>query len=223
MTPWGIKGKFDVDIGGEGMRATVLFVVLALAGCSLHREHSAYENSASDARRAFDLTPISGFPVGNDCKEASAASCQVRSRQRVVQQTASSTQASAPRMSPPATAAMAAAPEPESTSARDASEMTSAAIPAESQSIDSPDDATGRVLTDSAIKKLIIQASRESFYTAGHSCPCPYDLSRSGKSCGAQSAHSRSKDSPLRCYEADVSTDQVADYRAKLEKNIARN
>ena len=45
-----------------------------------------------------------------------------------------------------------------------------------------PDDndpkTAGDVLNDAAIAALIIQASREAYYTAGHSCPCPYDLAR---------------------------------------------
>jgi len=81
------------------------------------------------------------------------------------------------------------------------------------------DKASSDGLTDAAIAALIIQASREAYYTAGHSCPCPYDVAPNGRLCGRHSAHSRPGAS-MRCFAADVTADQIADYRAKLTSKI---
>ena len=44
-------------------------------------------------------------------------------------------------------------------------------------------------------------------------CPCPYNVARSGTSCGRRSAYSRPGGySPL-CYETDISKPMVEEYR----------
>ena len=90
-----------------------------------------------------------------------------------------------------------------------------AQVPA-SKPDDNDSQTASDVLNDAAIAALIIQASREAYYTAGHSCPCPYDLAPNGRLCGHHSAHTRHRGGALRCFATDVTADQIAGYRAKL-------
>lgn len=65
-------------------------------------------------------------------------------------------------------------------------------------------------LTDAQIRQRIISQSIANY---PGSCACPYSLDRRGHRCGGRSAYSRPGGySPL-CYPADVSDEQVSEYR----------
>ena len=66
-------------------------------------------------------------------------------------------------------------------------------------------------MSEAEVKRRMIDES-----IAGYPgpCPCPYNTTRNGSSCGKRSARSRPGGySPL-CYPADISAGMVADYRA---------
>lgn len=68
-------------------------------------------------------------------------------------------------------------------------------------------------MTTAAIKKLLIKRSK-AYYSG--SCPCPYNVTRSGRRCGGNSAYSRPGGASPLCYESDVSAAMVAEFRARL-------
>lgn len=201
------------------MRAAVAFCVLALAGCTLQRGYVAIEPSAAADPDEFVLKPIAGFPADTaGCEEMPDGSCELR------QPVASKAPASpAPRPIAPrpktvqqataATPVVIAAAVPTSPTIPVAA-STPTPMPASKPVED--DRKTADVLTDAAIAALIVQASRETYYAAGKSCPCPYDMATNGRLCGPHSAYSRPSGASLRCYATDVTADQIVDYRAKL-------
>jgi hypothetical protein len=54
--------------------------------------------------------------------------------------------------------------------------------------------------TDAEIKQAII---KESIASYRGSCPCPYNVDRAGRRCGARSAYSRPGGASPLCYEKD--------------------
>ena len=203
------------------MRAAVAFLLLALAGCTLQRGHGAIEPSAAGDPDDYVLNPIASFPADkSDCEEMPDGSCELRPRvasgaptsptPRPIARTVRSKtlQPSAP--TPVVVASVAPAPPVVSLAT-----SAPAQVPAPKPDDNDPQTASD-VLNDAAIAALIIQASREAYYTAGHSCPCPYDLAPNGRLCGHHSAHTRHRGGALRCFATDVTADQIAGYRAKL-------
>jgi len=68
--------------------------------------------------------------------------------------------------------------------------------------------------SNSAIKQLLIKRSIRNY---PRNCPCPYSRDKSGGKCGKRSAwHKPGGHSPL-CYESDITTDIVKNYRKELE------
>lgn len=73
-------------------------------------------------------------------------------------------------------------------------------------------------LTAAAIAAIIVKASRDRYYATGHSCACPDDLMRNGRSCGARSAYSRPGGAAPLCYPSDVSAAMIDDYRKTIQR-----
>ncbi|MGB1310171.1 MAG: hypothetical protein ACPG47_03125 [Leucothrix sp.] len=72
--------------------------------------------------------------------------------------------------------------------------------------------ATPKASTNS-IKKILIQRSHA--YYKGN-CPCPYNQTKRGRSCGKRSAYSRPGGASPLCYNRDVTAKMVSDYRARM-------
>ena len=69
-----------------------------------------------------------------------------------------------------------------------------------------------KAMSDEQIKQAIIQESIDSYYG---NCPCPYNTTSNGRSCGRRSAYSRpGGESPL-CYASDVTKEMVRDFKAR--------
>jgi hypothetical protein len=66
--------------------------------------------------------------------------------------------------------------------------------------------------TDAEIKQEIIKQSIASYRG---SCPCPYNVDRSGRMCGRRSAYSRPGGASPICYEKDVTQKMMDDYRRR--------
>ncbi len=73
----------------------------------------------------------------------------------------------------------------------------------------------GKGKTDAEIKQAIIKVSIASYRG---NCPCPYNVDRAGRRCGARSAYSRPGGASPICYEADVTQKMLDDYRKKNKK-----
>jgi hypothetical protein len=208
------------------MRAAVAFCMLALAGCTLQRGYVAVEPTTAADRDDFVLKPVAGFPVNNgDCEAMPNGSCELRPP---AASTAPTSPAPRPIASGPRSKTLQQTPAPtpvvvDGVVPPAATDPMAASAPAqlpESKPVENDRKTAGDVLTDAAITALIIQASREAYYTAGRSCPCPYDLGRNGRLCGSHSAHSRPGRPSLRCFATDVTAEQIADYRAKLASEV---
>jgi hypothetical protein len=74
--------------------------------------------------------------------------------------------------------------------------------------------APAREISDLEIWKSII---RDSIQAYGRSCPCPYSEDRLGQQCGNRSAYFRATSAPPTCYPRDISDEQIARYREKLQ------
>jgi len=59
-----------------------------------------------------------------------------------------------------------------------------------------------------AVIHRIIEESRAAYRGA---CPCPYDLSRDGKECGARSAYMKA--GGIKCFPRDVTARDIEEYR----------
>ena len=64
--------------------------------------------------------------------------------------------------------------------------------------------------TDAQIKQEIIKLSIANYRG---SCPCPYNVDRAGRMCGARSAYSKPGGASPICYEKDVTQKMVEEYR----------
>lgn len=67
-------------------------------------------------------------------------------------------------------------------------------------------------LTDVQVREQIVA---ESIAAYSGNCPCPYNVDRAGRNCGARSAWSRAGGYSPICYAREVTDDQVRQYRAK--------
>lgn len=65
-------------------------------------------------------------------------------------------------------------------------------------------------LSDAEVRQRIVEESIRSY---SGSCPCPYNVDRAGRRCGARSAYSRPGGASPICYPSDVSNAQVQSYR----------
>lgn len=65
-------------------------------------------------------------------------------------------------------------------------------------------------LTDAAIRELIVQESSAAY---PGNCPCPFNVDRAGRACGARSAWSRPGGRAPTCYAREVTQAQLDDYR----------
>ena len=68
--------------------------------------------------------------------------------------------------------------------------------------------------TDAEIMQEIIKESISSYRG---SCPCPYNVDRAGRRCGARSAYSRPGGASPVCYDKDVTQKMVEDYSKRME------
>jgi hypothetical protein len=68
--------------------------------------------------------------------------------------------------------------------------------------------------TDAEIRQEIIT---ESIARYRGNCPCPYNVDRAGRRCGARSAYSRPGGASPICYDKDVTQRMVDDYRKRTE------
>lgn len=64
--------------------------------------------------------------------------------------------------------------------------------------------------TDAEIRQEII---KESIASYRGNCPCPHNVDRAGRRCGARSAYSRPGGASPICYDKDVTQKMVDDYR----------
>jgi hypothetical protein len=69
-------------------------------------------------------------------------------------------------------------------------------------------------LSDAQVRKVLID---ESIAAYEGSCPCPYSRARNGSQCGKRSAYSREGGAAPLCFDRDVTTDMVSEYRARSE------
>jgi hypothetical protein len=67
-------------------------------------------------------------------------------------------------------------------------------------------------LSDDQIKKQMIQQSIASY---SGSCPCPYNATRNGSSCGARSAYSKPGGYDPLCYPKDITPSMLNDYKKR--------
>ena len=68
---------------------------------------------------------------------------------------------------------------------------------------------------DAEIRQEIIKESVASYRG---SCPCPYNVDRSGRRCGARSAYSRPGGASPICYDKDVTQKMLDEYRKRKER-----
>jgi hypothetical protein len=64
--------------------------------------------------------------------------------------------------------------------------------------------------SDDQICELLIN---QSIATYPGNCPCPYNLDRGGRRCGARSAYSKQGGYAPLCYPGDVTAGMIAQYR----------
>lgn len=69
-------------------------------------------------------------------------------------------------------------------------------------------------VTDIEIRQYLIQQSLASY---SGSCPCPYNLDRSGRQCGRRSAYSRPGGRSPLCYAKDITDEEVRMFRNKTQ------
>ncbi len=71
---------------------------------------------------------------------------------------------------------------------------------------------TASAQTDAQIKQRLI---RQSIASYSGSCPCPYNVDRAGRRCGARSAYSRPGGAAPLCYPSDVTPAMVRAARGR--------
>jgi len=74
-----------------------------------------------------------------------------------------------------------------------------------------PQPAFARGESDAQIRQRIIQESIDSY---PGNCPCPYNVDRAGRRCGARSAYDRPGGYAPKCFASDVSKAEVEAYRS---------
>jgi hypothetical protein len=70
----------------------------------------------------------------------------------------------------------------------------------------------GAELSDANIRNLLI---RQSIAAYPGNCPCPYNLDRAGRRCGARSAYSKPGGYQPLCYPHDVTDEMIARFRQR--------
>lgn len=65
-------------------------------------------------------------------------------------------------------------------------------------------------LSDSEIRQILINRSIAAY---PGNCPCPYNVDRAGRRCGARSAYSKPGARAPLCYPADVTDEMIRRYR----------
>jgi hypothetical protein len=68
-------------------------------------------------------------------------------------------------------------------------------------------------LSDSQVRDRIVAESQAAY---PGNCPCPENLDRAGRKCGARSAWSKPGGQNPICYAKEVSEEQVRQYRQRL-------
>lgn len=68
--------------------------------------------------------------------------------------------------------------------------------------------------SDSEIRQILINRSIAAY---PGNCPCPYNLDRAGRRCGARSAYSKHGACAPVCYRTDVTDEMIAKYRRRDE------
>ncbi len=69
--------------------------------------------------------------------------------------------------------------------------------------------AAGQALSDQAIIRILRKRSLAGY---SGSCPCPENINRAGRRCGAHSAYAK-RGAVLLCYDRNVTPDMIAAYR----------
>lgn len=70
--------------------------------------------------------------------------------------------------------------------------------------------ATSAELSDAEIRAILIKQSQASY---SGNCPCPYNVDRVGRSCGARSAYTKPGGAEPLCYPHDVTPEMIAQYK----------
>ncbi|MCU6663048.1 hypothetical protein M8014_01665 [Enterobacteriaceae bacterium H19S6] len=70
--------------------------------------------------------------------------------------------------------------------------------------------AKGKAVSDASVKENIIQASIASYPGV---CACPFNRARNGSACGKRSAWSKAGGYAPVCYEKEVTTEMVKQWR----------
>ncbi len=73
--------------------------------------------------------------------------------------------------------------------------------------------ATEKLMSDDQVKDEIIDNYVTKHLKKKGPCPCPYNKSKDGKSCGARSAWSRKNNKDVICYRSDVTNEMVEKWR----------
>jgi hypothetical protein len=69
--------------------------------------------------------------------------------------------------------------------------------------------------TDQQIAEIVVRESRQGYYSTARPCACPDDLARNGTRCGMRSAYSHPGGASPKCYLLDVTTADIAAFRAR--------
>lgn len=89
--------------------------------------------------------------------------------------------------------------------------LTNSPTPEEKTVADKPRDVTPQLST-AQIKQILIDRSH-AYYRGP--CPCPYNTTSKGHSCGKRSAYSRPGGASPLCYASDVTAKMVSTYKAR--------
>lgn len=65
-------------------------------------------------------------------------------------------------------------------------------------------------LSDAEIRQLLIRRSISAY---PGNCPCPYNVDRAGRRCGARSAHSKGGGYAPLCFPEDVTQEMIAEFK----------
>lgn len=77
------------------------------------------------------------------------------------------------------------------------------------------------LLTAAAIAAIIVQASRQAYYSSRRPCACPDDTMRNGRRCGGNSAYSKPGGAQPLCYPTDVTTAMITAYKARATSSAS--
>lgn len=77
------------------------------------------------------------------------------------------------------------------------------------------DNVLAKRLSDDQVKQQIIQESIDDY---PGNCPCPYNQTRNGRSCGKRSAWSKPGGYSPICYKNEVTKEMVKDWRERTKE-----